>query len=67
LFTPPGTQSSIVSFYHGLDSTTLARELTAAKVPVTFQEKGELLRSAVAMFNNQSDVDQLLGVLSKLV
>ena len=67
LFTPPDNRSSIVSFYHGLDSATLSNALAAENVPVTFQEEGRLLRSAVAMFNNQSDVDQLLGVLAKLV
>jgi selenocysteine lyase/cysteine desulfurase len=67
LFTPPDNRSSIVSFYHGLDSATLSNALAAENVPVTFQEEGRLLRSAVAMFNNQSDVNQLLGVLAKLV
>ncbi|MFV1985685.1 MAG: hypothetical protein ACC682_00275, partial [Gemmatimonadota bacterium] len=67
LFTPPDNPSSIVSFYHGLDTDELRNGLAAENVPVTFQEQGRLLRSAVAMFNNRDDVDRLLGVLAALV
>ncbi len=67
LFTPADNPSSIVSFYHGLDTDALWDGLAAEKVPVTFQEQGRLLRSAVAMFNNRDDVDRLLGVLAALV
>ena len=34
---------------------------------MTFQEDGALLRAAVGMFNNQGDVDRLLGVVAGLV
>ncbi len=67
LFTPPGNPSPIVSFYHGLDPELLAKALADEGVSVTFQEEGKLLRAAVAMFNNRSDVDRLLGVLAGLV
>ena len=66
LFTPPANPSPIVSFYHGMDPETLARTLAEAKVSVTFQEDGRLLRAAVAMFNNRSDVDRLLEALAGL-
>ena len=67
MFTPPGNPSAIVSFYHGLDHEALAGALADEGVAVTFQENGALLRAAVGMFNNQGDVDRLLGVVGGLV
>ena len=64
VFTPPANPSPIVSFYHGMDSEELADALNAEGVRFTYQEGGELLRAAVAMFNNRDDVDRLLGVLA---
>ena len=64
MFTPPGNPSAIVSFYHGLDHDALAGALGDEGVAVTFQEDGALLRAAVGMFNNQGDVDRLLGVVA---
>ncbi len=67
LFTPPDNPSAIVSFYHGLEHERLARALDDEGVAITFQEDGRLLRAAVGMFNNRSDVDRLLGVLAGMV
>lgn len=67
LFTPPDNPSAIVSFYHGLEHQRLAEALAEEGVAITFQENGELLRAAVGMFNNRSDVDRLLGVVAGLV
>lgn len=67
LFTPPRNPSPIVSFHHGLDPELLAKALADEGASVTFQEEGKLLRAAVAMFNNRSDVDRLLGVLAGMV
>ncbi len=67
LFTPPNNPSAIVSFHHGLEHERLARALADEGVAVTFQEEGRLLRAAVAMFNNRSDVDRLIEVLARLV
>ena len=67
LFTPPRNPSAIVSFYHGLDHETLAGALADEGVSITFQEDGKLLRAAVGMFNNRSDVDRLLKVIAGLV
>lgn len=67
LFTPPANPSPIVSFHHGLDPETLAQALEKDGVAVTFQEDGALLRAAVAMFNNQSDVRRLLQTIERLV
>ncbi len=64
IFTPPANPSPIVSFYHGTDTESLAKALSEADVSVTFQEDGRLLRAAVAMFNNRSDVDRLLEALA---
>ncbi len=66
-FTPPRNPSPIVSFYHGLDHGTLSKALAEEGIAVTFQEEGRLLRAAVAMFNNQEDMDRLMGVLKQLV
>lgn len=66
-FTPPRNPSSIVSFHHGLEHERLAGALADDGVAVTFQEEGRLLRAAVGMFNNRSDVDRLVGVLKRLV
>ena len=67
MFTPEGNDSPIVSFYHGIDPQTLGAALRDASVPVTFQEQGRLVRTAIAMFNTREDIDRLLGVLSRLV
>ena len=67
MFTPPDNPSAIVSFYHGLDHERLAAALSGEGVAITFQEDGKLLRAAVGVFNNQSDVDRLIGVLGGLV
>ena len=67
MFTPPDNPSAIVSFYHGLDHERLAAALSDEGVAITFQEDGKLLRAAVGMFNNLSDVDRLIGVLAGLV
>ena len=67
LFTPPANPSPIVSFYHGMDPQELSDALNAEGVRFTYQEGGELLRAAVAMFNNRDDVDRLLGVIAARV
>ncbi len=67
MFTPPHNPSAIVSFYHGLDPERLSEALADEGVAITFQEEGRLLRAAVGMFNNRSDVDRLLGVLAGMV
>lgn len=67
LFTPPENPSPIVSFYHGLDPERFGKALTDEGVRFTFQERGRLLRSSVAMFNNRDDVDRLLGVIARMV
>jgi selenocysteine lyase/cysteine desulfurase len=61
--TPPGNPSAIVSFVHGRDQKALERELEREKVMVTFREDGSQIRASVALFNNRSDVERLLGVL----
>ena len=67
MFTPPRNPSAIVSFHHGLDPERLGPALQDEGVAATFQEEGSLVRAAVGMFNNRSDVDRLLGVLAGLV
>ncbi len=64
VFTPPNNASSIVSFHHGVGPDHLRKVLAKEKVAVTLREGGKLLRAGVAMFNNRSDVERLLSVLS---
>ena len=64
--TPPGNPSPIVSFVHGRDRKSLEKELESEKVMVTFREGGSQIRASVALFNNRSDVERLLGVLRAL-
>ena len=67
LFTPPSNASPIVSFLHGIDVKKLRETLKKESIAVTLREGGHLMRVGVAMFNNRSDIDRLLGVLSKMV
>ena len=67
LFTPPSNPSPIVSFHHGMDPDELGDALRSEGVFFTYQEGGELLRAAVAMFNNRDDVDRLLGAIAARV
>jgi selenocysteine lyase/cysteine desulfurase len=64
--TPPGNPSPIVSFVHGRDRKELESRLDRENVVVTFREGGTQIRAAVALFNNRSDVERLLGVLRSM-
>ncbi len=64
--TPPGNLSPIVSFVHGRNRKELEARLEREKVMVTFREGGSQIRASTALFNNRSDLDRLLGVLSAL-
>ena len=66
MFTPKGNPSPIVSFLHGRDPEEVQKRLDQEAVHVTLREQGKLLRVGVAAFNNESDVQQLLKVLSAL-
>jgi selenocysteine lyase/cysteine desulfurase len=62
--TPPDNPSPIVTFVHGRDPKELEARLQREKVMVTFRENGAQIRAATALFNNRSDVERLLSVLS---
>ena len=64
--TPPDNPSPIVSFVHARDRKGLQTALEREKVMVTFREGGSQIRASVALFNNRSDVERLLGVLKAL-
>lgn len=64
--TPKDNASTIVTFVHGRDMKELQKRLDRENVVVTFREGGTQIRAAVAMFNNRSDVDQLLSVLKTM-
>ena len=67
VFTPPSNASPIVSFHHGIEVEKLADALKKESIAVTLREGRHLMRVGVAMFNNRSDIDRLLGVMSKMV
>ena len=62
VFTPPGTQSAIVSFKHGADHETISKQLDNAGVRLSFRENGEQIRVGPALFNNEQEVDAFLNV-----
>ncbi len=62
VFTPPGTQSAIVSFKHGADHETISKQLDDAGVRLSFRENGEQIRVGPALFNNEQEVDAFLNV-----
>jgi selenocysteine lyase/cysteine desulfurase len=66
MFTPPQNPSQIVSFTHGRDPKEVKRILREEKVSVTLRENDAQIRASVAMFNNRTDVSNLLKALSKL-
>jgi len=65
-FTPKDNPSTIVSFVHGRDQAELQKRFEKDNVMVTFREGGTQVRASVAMFNNRSDVEALLGVLKTM-
>ena len=62
VFTPPGTQSAIVSFKHGADHEQISSQLADANVRLSFRENGEQIRVGPALFNNEQEVDAFLNV-----
>ena len=66
MFTPPENPSHITSFWHGRDTDEITQALDEARVSITFQESGALIRASVGMYNNQDDADRLLKVLASM-
>jgi selenocysteine lyase/cysteine desulfurase len=62
VFTPPGTQSAIVSFKHGADHEQISSQLADANVRLSFRENGEQIRVGPALFNNEQEVDAFLNL-----
>ena len=62
VFTPPGTQSAIVSFKHGADHEQISSQLADANVRLSFRENGEQIRVGPALFNNEQEVDAFLNI-----
>ena len=62
LLTPPGNGSAIVVFEHEHDPDAVRRSLEAEAVQVTVREEGLQIRVGVALFNNESEIDQLLEI-----
>ena len=68
IWTPEGNLSPILSFAHGQDSDHLRQMLKEEAIDVTLREdKGSVMRVAMAMFNNQNDIQRLLKLLETMV
>lgn len=65
-FTPPDHPTPIVSFEHGRDPEEVAKRLQKESVVVTLREKGQLLRTGIALFNNRDDIARLVSVIRQL-
>ena len=67
MFTPRENASPIVSIIHGRDPDQLKQLLEEESIVVTFREADHtLLRVSVSLFNNRSDIQQLLKVLERV-
>ena len=67
VWTPKGNSSPIVSFAHGRDTGQMVKLFEKEGIVATFREKdGTVIRVALAMFNNQRDVQRLLKVLEQV-
>jgi selenocysteine lyase/cysteine desulfurase len=66
--TPENNRSSIVSFYTSTPSAEVEKMLQAERVKVSLQAAGSStrVRVAFAFFNNEAEVDRMLGVAEKL-
>jgi selenocysteine lyase/cysteine desulfurase len=76
VFTPPGTRSSILSFYIKQTTEAAARAFEQARIKISLQ-RGETdeppepdaqtrVRVAVSLFNNAADIQRLLAATEKL-
>jgi selenocysteine lyase/cysteine desulfurase len=60
VMTPGGNQSAIVSFEHGGKAEMIQQALKSAGFKVTVSENASYVRIGIALFNNESEIDQLL-------
>jgi selenocysteine lyase/cysteine desulfurase len=65
LFTPARNGSSIVSFHLDRNQARAREVLDAAKVQVSFREKGSQVRVSPALFNTRADVRRFLESAKK--
>ncbi|MCC6929905.1 MAG: aminotransferase class V-fold PLP-dependent enzyme [Gemmatimonadaceae bacterium] len=66
LFTPEGTQSSIVTYYFDRDPAELKAAFAAAKVSVSVRDAKRQVRVSPALFNTQDEIDHFLEVSKRL-
>jgi selenocysteine lyase/cysteine desulfurase len=76
VFTPPGTRSSILSFYVKPSPEAAATAFEEGRVKISIQrgetdepagpEARSRVRVAVSLFNNAADIQRLLAVAEKL-
>ena len=60
VLTPANNRSAIVAFEHGTDYNNAQKQLDQAGVRLSFRENNSQIRVGTGLFNNASEVDQLL-------
>ena len=65
-WTPAANSSPIVSFKHACNPTHLKQQFEKEALDVTFREQNdEIIRVAIALFNNRADIDRLIAVIEQ--
>jgi selenocysteine lyase/cysteine desulfurase len=67
LFTPEGTQSSIVTYFITRDPAEVKREFEKAKVVVSVRDTLKQVRVSPALFNTKDEIARFLEVSKRLV
>lgn len=66
LFTPDGTQSSIVTYYIDRDPAEVKKAFDKANVMVSVRDAKRQVRVSPALFNTQGEIDRFLEVTKSL-
>ncbi|MFN8581084.1 MAG: aminotransferase class V-fold PLP-dependent enzyme [Gemmatimonadaceae bacterium] len=67
LFTPPGTRSSIVTYFFPGDPARVRSAFNSATIDVTVRDDSRQVRVSPALFNTTDDVTRFLDVTKRLV
>jgi cysteine desulfurase/selenocysteine lyase len=62
LNTPEGNASSIVTFEHGRNAAEVRKDLQSAGIHINISDGKAELRVGVALYNNQTEIDQFLDM-----
>ena len=67
MFTPPHTQSAIVSIYTHDKTAAIETALKEHKIAYLMRENNTTLRLGCAMFNTEAEIDQCVAVVRKAI